>query len=244
MSPIRLYIIEELSQNCQISLNEAQAHYLFKVMRRKVGDEILLFNGINGLWISQITEIGKNSCVLIVKELIKPQEIGIDFYLCYAPVKNTTTSFIVQKATELGVSKIKAINTKYTIVNKINKERLEKVAIEAAEQCERLTIPIIDEIISLKDLLKTWDINRILFFCDESGKGENIITCVNKIAKKSLNSTCAIIIGPEGGFSEEERDLLNSYSFVQPVSLGPRILKSDTAIISALSIVAAILGDW
>jgi 16S rRNA (uracil1498-N3)-methyltransferase len=231
---IRLYITQKnfaLAQ--QINLDKAQTHYLRNVLRRKVGDKLYVFNGCDGEFLAEIIAIEKNHCTISLIEKTHEQESSSQIELLFAPVKNVRLDFIAAKATELGVQKFQPILTEYTIVRKLNMRKFEANIIEAAEQCERLDLAELVEPRALLKVLKDWSAEKPIIWCDESGAAENI----KDVATKIGNKPCAILIGPEGGFSEAERAELRKLPFVQPASLGKRILRSDTAIIASLAIV-------
>jgi 16S rRNA (uracil1498-N3)-methyltransferase len=237
----RLFTTASLKKGALLDLEQEQSHYLLNVMRRKVGDKICIFNSIDGEWLAQIAECGKKTCQLLLVEQILSQKTSPDIWLCFAPVKNAPIANIVQKATELGASLLQPVITKHTIVNKINDKRLSAIAIEAAEQCERLDVPQIMEIITLEKLLASWDDARQLIVCDESGAGKPMVEALKELKS---NGKYAVLIGPEGGFSQSEFALLRKQPYVTAISMGPRILRADTAAIVALAGVFSILGDW
>lgn len=237
-SHLRLYVPDALTESAQITLNKNQHHYLARVMRRTISDKLTLFNGKDGEWQARIISQDKETVTRVESQLRK-QEHKPDIWLLFAPVKNAKPEWIVDKATELGASKIIPTLTRHTIVRKIHDARLQAHAIEAAEQTERMTVPEITTLSPLPKLLEQWPEDRPLLFCDESGNGEPIGKALQK-----QSTPLAIIIGPEGGFAEEEHQLLQNHKQTQPVTLGPRILKADTAAISALALVQSHCGDW
>lgn len=240
MPKIRLYTQNKLQENQIIELSQDQSHYLCSVMRQKSGDTISIFNGVNGQWSGEIISAAKKNCTVQIKMQTKQQKSEPDIYLCFAPVKNAPINNIVQKATELGVSKLVPIYTERTVISRVNTDRLKLIAIEAAEQSERLNIPQIDEAIKLTTLLKNWNEDRGIILCDESGGGISF----TKALEQSKYSKYAIFIGPEGGFSQSEFELMKNKPYVISVSMGPRILRADTAAIASLACYMNILGDW
>lgn len=240
MSYIRLYTTQTLSEGLNLSLTKDAAHYLANVMRRKTGDNILLFNGRDGLWLCAITDIGKKHADVILKEQLSPQKAEADIWLCFAPVKNAPITNLVQKATELGVSRLQPVITQHTIAHRVNTERLLANAIEACEQCERLTIPEVMEPVKLEKLLESWPTDRKLILCDESGSGQPFLQALSGQERGKY----AIIIGPEGGFSQTEFEIMRNKPYIIPVGMGPRILRADTAALAALTCYMSILGDW
>jgi len=236
---IRIFVETPLSEGISINLNKEQSHYLINVMRRQEADEILLFNGKDGEFISKIVEASKNQARLEVLSKNRQQKHSPDITLCYSPVKNAKNEFIVQKATEMGVSAIQPMITERTIKDKARSEKLRAVAIEAAEQCERLDIPVINEIEDIQKLLPKLK-NYNLMLCDETGKGGNVAD----VLQTAGSGAWAILIGPEGGFSEAELTALYDMKNIFPVSLGPRILRAETAIITAIALWQNYLGDF
>ena len=236
----RLYVQHPLDAGSPITLGDKQAHYLVQVLRQKPGDAVALFNGQDGEWLAVLQSAHKKNAVLTVEKLLRPQTAPADLWLLCAPLKNAKTEWVVEKATELGVARICPVSTRFTIVNRLNDARLASIAIEAAEQCERLDLPSIEPLTLLEQWLSAWPQDRMLIYGDESGFGQN--------AKDLLPSLkpgrYAVLIGPEGGFSPDELELLRSLPYVRGVCLGPRVLRADTAAIAALSLVQAFCGDW
>ena len=231
---IRIYFPGKLSLKSQVKLENKQVHYLINVMRKKIDDSILVFNSVNGEFLAKISEIYKNTIIIDIIKKIRDVKIENDIWLLFAPVKKSPTEYIVQKATELGVSKIIPIITERTITKNLNLNRMQDIAIESSEQCDRITIPEICAVKKLKDLIINWDNDRIIFFCDETIRNNDVV----KIDFQNLSpkSFCAILVGPEGGFSANETNYLREKKFIRPIDLGPRILRSDTAVIAALSL--------
>lgn len=241
----RLYTTYDLKPDAKIFLPDNnvhynQVHYLRNVMRAYEGEYALLFNGKDGEWLARIDEINKKTCSLKLVEQTKLQEAEPDLWLLFAPVKRAKIDIIVEKATELGASILQPVITQNTYVSKVNIERLAANITEATEQCERLTIPIINSALSLQEAFKEWDEERTLFFMDESGGGNTAIEVFND----NKSSKAAILTGPEGGFSSAEFELLRSFPFAKGVNLGPRILKAETAVCAAMSCWQAVCGDW
>ena len=238
---IRLYFPGKLSLEDPVKLENKQVHYLINVMRKKIDDSILVFNGVNGEFLAKISEIYKNTIIIDIIKKIRDVKIENDIWLLFAPVKKSPTEYIVQKATELGVSKIIPVITERTITKNLNLKRMQDIAIESSEQCERITIPEVCAVKKLKDLIPNWDNDRIIFFCDETIKSNDVVKI--DFQNLSTKSFGAILVGPEGGFSANETNYLREKKFIRPIDLGPRILRSDTAVIAALSLWHYIKAD-
>ena len=238
---IRLYFPGKLSLKSPIKLENKQVHYLINVMRKKIDDSILVFNSVNGEFLAKISEIYKNTIIIDIIKKVRDVKIENDIWLLFAPVKKSPTEYIVQKATELGVSKIIPIITERTITKNLNLDRMQDIAIESSEQCDRITIPEICTVNKLKDLILNWDNDRIIFFCDETIRNNDVVK--KDFQNLSTKSFGAILVGPEGGFSANETNYLREKKFIRPIDLGPRILRSDTAVIAALSLWHCLNGD-
>ena len=236
----RLYVEVPLPGAGDLTLNADQSHLLAHVLRARTGDSLCLFNGKDGEWRAQISAIGKRAVMLKLDKQTAAQSAVPDVWLCLAPVKRTPLDYVTQKATELGVARIQPVMTRRTVVERVNLDRMRANAVEAAEQSGRLSVPEIAEPTSLDKLLGTWDANRRLVFCDEAGEAPPAA----QILRDAARGPWAIIIGPEGGFDHAERSRLRQQSFVVPVSLGPRIMRADTAALAALALWQATLGDW
>lgn len=219
-------------------LTPDQAHYLFGVMREGVGSHVALFNGHDGEWTSEVSTAQKKAGVLTCLEQAAPQLTPPDLWLIFAPIKKERTDFIVEKATELGCARIMPVATDYTNSQRIRQDRLQAHALEAAEQCLGTFVPPVDDLLPLKTILAGWDPARRILWADESLAGP-----AETLAGLAPGSW-AILIGPEGGFSEGERNRLRGLPFVTPVSLGPRILRADTAACAAITLWQSALGDW
>ena len=236
---IRLHVPTPLAADAAVLPTLDQSRYLTQVMRLKLGDSLLVFNGIDGEWRCVIAEILKKGVVLRAEEQARPQAMGPDVQLLISVVKKSALEFAVEKATELGARRVGLVVTHRTQTQHVRMDRLDAIAIEAAEQTGRLDVPMIDAPVKLGDLLDGWEAGRRLMFCDETGGAP---------AASALRDAGAgpwtILIGPEGGFSPEERDRLRALPFTTAVSLGPRILRADTAAIAALTLWQAAIGDW
>jgi 16S rRNA (uracil1498-N3)-methyltransferase len=235
----RLYVTADLGAGVAIALDEGQSHYLLHVLRAHAGNRVLLFNGRDGEWLAEIAQAGKRGVTAKCLTQTEAQSDGPDIWLAFAPVKKTPSDYLVQKATELGASVLLPVFTRRTIVSRINEERMAANAIEAAEQSGRLSVPEIREGTSLDKLLASWPKERRLFFCDEGGEAKPLAE-----AARGVSGPAAILTGPEGGFDPAERDMLRAQSFVTPVTLGPRILRADTAALAALAIWQSVAGDF
>ena len=229
---IRLYFSGKLSLKNPVKLENKQVHYLINVMRKKKDDTLLVFNSVDGEYLAKISQIYKKYILLTIVKKTREVEAELDLWILFAPVKKAQTEYIIQKATELGASKIFPVITERTITKQINLKRMQDIAIEATEQCERLTIPEIFDLKKIKELLENWDEKRIILYGDETIRKQD----ETKFDFQNLNTKTlgAILIGPEGGFNNDEIQYLRKKTFIEPIDLGPRILKSDTAVISAL----------
>jgi 16S rRNA (uracil1498-N3)-methyltransferase len=238
---IRLYVQDKLQVNKEIQIESKQYHYLTNVMRRKTNDILLIFNEIDGEFISEIINVSKKSMSIKLFQKIKEPEKKVDIWVVFAPVKKSSTDLIVQKATELGASCLIPVLTERTITRNINFKRMEEIVIEASEQCERITIPEIKPIQKLDDMIDAWKQSRKIFYGDETLRDQKEKEGFKK--KDLCHRSGAILIGPEGGFSQNEISFLKSKEFVIPINLGPRILRSDTAVVSGLVFWHLINGD-
>lgn len=238
---IRLFVEAKLSAGAEIAATQPQAHYLLHVMRAKAGAQLRLFNGKDGEWSAQIRVEGKGRCSFLCNRMLAPQNSVLDLWLVFAPVKKTPADYVAQKATELGVSVLQPVITNRTVARRVNVERLHANAVEAAEQSERLSVPQVRQPQSLDELLAAWPRERRLIFCDEAGEADSIAAA---LAKQNANGPWAVLIGPEGGFDARERTAIRALPSVVPVTLGPRIMRADTAALAALSVFQAIAGDW
>ena len=232
----RLFVRTPLGAGEAIELDAAQANYLGNVMRLNEADHVLLFDGVSGEWIARITEAHKKRMTLAVEDRTRKQEGDSGLWLAFAPVKRAQTDWLVEKATELGVARLLPVTTRRTIVERVKLERLEKIAIEAAEQCNRTSVTAIEPPLPLDAFLRGRDVGRALYFADESG-GE-------PAARAFQPGPATILIGPEGGFTAEERTAIRSAPNAIAVSLGPRILRAETAALAAVTTYMALAGDW
>ena len=240
MNAPRLFVETAIVQGETIACTSAQANYLRNVLRMPSGAPIFVFNGRDGEWIATIESTGRLEAVLRVTEQTRAQSGGPDLDYLFAPLKRARLDYMVQKATELGVGRLRPVITRYTNAERVNLDRMRANAIEAAEQCGILRIPEIQGPAPLAKVLDTWDEDRRIVFCDEAAEIADPIAALRKVAPGPV----AVLIGPEGGFSTEERELIRSKPFAVPISLGPRVMRADTAAVAALALVNAVLGDW
>jgi len=235
----RLYVEPPLSEGGAVELPKPQAHYIATVLRKSEGDAVRVFNGHDGEWRAEITAAGKKGVTLTVTQKLRAPVAVPDLWLLFAPIKRARTDFIIEKATELGAAQIRPVITQRTQFPKIRLDRMQAQVIEAAEQTERLDIPAVHRPVKLDAVLSDWDAGRTLIFADEAGGGQSAYELC-----RSVQGPAAVLIGPEGGFTDKERELLLSKSYVRPVTLGPRILRADTAAVSLLTLYQASAGDW
>lgn len=226
-----------------ISLDKAQSNYLANVLRKKPGEQVVLFNGVDGAWLASIFALSHQAVQVECVSCFALQPPRNDLWYGFAPLKSARLDYMMQKATEMGVSMIQPVITKHTQIKRIKSDRIKASVIEAGEQCEVLNLPKIIAEISLYELIETWPAEhkgRVLILADEDIKAaspvEQLLPCKNQ--------PLGLLIGPEGGFSQNERDLLKRHDFVERISLGPRILRADTAAIAALALIQATIGDW
>ena len=239
---IRLFTGAPLVEGAEILLPQPQAHYLRNVMRRETGDLIGLFNGADGEWRGCILALGKHDARIQLIQKIRAQTGTPDLWLLCAAVKRARLEIIVEKAAELGVREIHPVITEYTSAPHVNLERLAAIAIEAAEQCGLLGVPVLRPPEKLNEVLEKWPRERRIMFCDETGAGGPALSQLQHTAAR--DGVWAVLCGPEGGFSPTERSRLRAMPQVLPVSLGPRILRADTAAIAALTVWQSMCGDW
>jgi 16S rRNA (uracil1498-N3)-methyltransferase len=237
---IRLFVDAALSAGGGVDCTREQAHYLGNVMRLRTGDSILVFNGLDGEWLAEIGAMGRNGCALIARQRLREQSGGPDIHYLFAPLKKARLDFMVQKATELGVAALRPVMTRRTVAERVKIERMRANVIEAAEQCGVLRIPEIFEPEKLETALTDWPPERRLVFADEAAPVASPLKALAGIAR----GPAALLIGPEGGFTDDEREMLLRLSFVTPISLGPRVMRADTAAVAALALMNAAMGDW
>jgi len=230
----RLFVDEALEEGQELCIEGGQAHYLLHVMRLKSGDPVKLFDDRSGEYLATVAATGKRDLVLMVEAKLREREAVPDLWLCQALVKKDRLDWIAEKACELGISRFQPLLTARCVVDKVKEDRLRAQMIEAAEQCERTALPEIAPLEKLDALLKNWPVGRTLYFCDERGGDPFAPT----------SGHAAILIGPEGGFTDAENAAIRKNPAAKPVSLGPRILRADTAAVAAISVWMAAQGDW
>ena len=236
----RLFVANDIEADAEIALAPAQAHYLMHVLRLSEGAEILVFDGKNGEWRAEIVKARKAACCIKMLQKVREQTAAQDVHYAFAPLKQARLDYMVQKATEMGASVLRPVITAHTVVPRLNLEKMRANAIEAAEQCGILTVPSIDPPVKLEALLKACQKSRTIVFCDERAAIAPPLEAIAKLREHKITA----LIGPEGGFSVSERELLLSKAFVCPISLGPRIMRADTAAVAVLALVNSVLGDW
>ncbi len=234
-SKIRLFVDAPLGEGQAVALTQGQVHYLAHVMRRVVDDPVVLFNGRDGEWSARLSLLRKRDGIATCDTILRDQTQDVDLWLLFAPVKKARTDYIVEKATEMGVSRIQPVVTQFTNSDRIRVDRMEAIAKEAAEQSERLTVPKIGGLMPLAKAMDDWPDGRTLIFADEAR---------DKVQSEMPPLPAAVLIGPEGGFSDEERKALYAHPNCHGISLGPRILRADTAVVAALAQVQMRIGDW
>ncbi len=235
----RLFLDTPLAAEARVACSKEHANYLLNVLRMRAGAMVLVFNGRDGEWRARLQVQGKRAVELVIEEQSRPQETGPDIEYVFAPLKRSRLDYMVQKATELGVSILRPVITHRTQAERINLDRMRANVIEAAEQCGILRLPEIVAPAKLEQALAVWDPARRLLFCDEAADVTSPVDAMTGLA-----GPVAVLIGPEGGFSDAERAMLLAQPFTLPISLGPRIMRGDTAAIAALALVNAIAGDW
>lgn len=239
----RLFVSAPLKAGAAVPLDKNQANYLINVLRLKKGSQVVAFNGRDGAWLSAILTASRKSAELVPVEMIAPQTTPADLWFFFAPIKSARLDYVVQKATEMGAAHLQPVVTRHTQATRVRLDRMKANVIEAAEQCEVLSIPEVHEPIALEDLLEEWPnrhLGRRLVFADEGAPASSPLD----VLKAAAGDPMGLLIGPEGGFSDQERAQLLAARFVLPISLGPRILRSDTAAVAGLAAIQASIGDW
>jgi 16S rRNA (uracil1498-N3)-methyltransferase len=237
----RLFIDFALTADATYGCTREQANYLRNALRLGRHDEILVFNGRDGEWRSRIEPVGKRDCDLVIIDQVRPQVAGPDIDYLFAPLKRARLDYMVQKATEMGAATLQPVLTSRTIVDRVNIARMRANVVEAAEQCGVLHLPVVNEPRKLADILAGWDAGRTLFFADEAARPAASLAAFEELAR---GAPVAIIVGPEGGFSADERRIIRALPQTRTVALGPRIMRADTAAVALLALVNATVGDW
>ena len=235
----RLFVTEALRPGGEISPPPGQAHYLVNVLRLRQGGRVLLFNGSDGEWLSEIAQAGRRACTLAVLSRTRAQTAPGDLHYLFAPLKRARLDYVVQKATEMGASLVQPVMTARTVSERVNVERMRANVIEAAEQCGILSVPEVCAPTKLSQVIAGWDHGRRLILCDEDAPPGGPLAVLAQL----LPGPLAVLVGPEGGFAPEERETIRAKPYVTAISLGPRVLRADTAAIAALALVQAALGD-
>ncbi len=223
----------------EVTLGAEQSHYLGNVLRLQSGDAVEVFNAAQGAFLAHVAEVAKKKIMLRVERLTSAVRPPPDIDYLFAPLKHQRLDYLVQKATELGVRRLRPVITARTIAERVNLERMRANVIEAAEQCNLVFVPEVLEPVSLNAALRAWDSGRALVYCDETAIAGNAVVALSK-----LKTPAAILVGPEGGFTVEERAMLKALPYVTAISLGPRIMRADTAAVAVLALVQAVIGDW
>lgn len=236
----RLYVTDDLGDGFIVDLTAQHSHYLKNVMRMKPGATVRLFNGRDGEWRAEVEELGRKSGRVACREQTREQVPAPDLHYLFAPLKQARLDYMIQKATEMGAGVLQPVRTAHTNVARIKLERYAANAVEAAEQCNLLSVPEVRGMTALRTLLAEWDAERRLIYCDEAAPLKNPAEALEGVGRGPLG----VLIGPEGGFSPDERKALRDHPNVTAISLGPRVMRADTAAVAALAVVQAILGDW
>jgi len=232
----RLFVTTPLGEGVPVALDGPQANYLGNVMRLGVGGEVLLFDGASGEWLARVADVGKRKMLLIVERRVRQAEAVPDLWLAFAPIKRAPLEWLVEKATELGVARLIPVVTRRTVIERLRLDRLESIMIEAAEQCGRTVLPTLDEPLALEKFVGQREAGRTLYFADETGG--------DPLAASVTPGPALILTGPEGGFTDEERTAIRALPEVRAISLGPRILRAETAALAAITGWMALAGDW
>lgn len=234
----RLFVVQQLALGAQITIDGPQAHYLARVMRVAPGDAVVLCDNLTGEWAARVVQSGKRDVVLAVAEQLRPLETVPDLWLCPALLKKDRFDLVLEKACELGVGRIQPVLTRRCVADKLNPDRARTILTEAAEQCARTALPDLADVVKLDALLRDWPQDRALFFADELG-GEGAAA-----AFAAHSGPAALLIGPEGGFDDAERAVVRAHPCARPITLGPRILRGETAAIAATALWMGTRGDW
>ena len=237
----RLFIADDLAAGVSVELPQQQAHYLTNVLRLRPGARLLVFNGRDGEWEALLLEGRKRTAILSIEHQTRPQEQGPDIDYLFAPLKRARLDYMVQKATEMGVRRLRPVMTERTVAERVNRDRMIANVIEAAEQCGILSVAAVHEPLALDRYLGARTQERLLVFCDEAA---DLTPPVQALTGAETTNGIDVLIGPEGGFADDERAALLRQPNILRLSLGPRILRADTAAVAALTLIQAVLGDW
>jgi 16S rRNA (uracil1498-N3)-methyltransferase len=237
---VRLFVESPLRAGAAVECTQPQANYLGNVMRMRAGETILAFNGRDGEWLAEITALKRGACALTAREQVREQTGGPDVHYLFAPLKMARLDYMVQKAAEMGVAALRPVITRRTVAERVKIERMRANVIEAAEQCGVLRVPEIFEPLKLVAALRDWPGSRALIFADEAAPIASPLEALARVPQ----GPAALLIGPEGGFDDSERAMLRALPFVHAISLGPRVMRADTAAVAALALINAALGDW
>ena len=235
----RLFVDQPLQPRVEITLAAEQALYLGSVLRLVAGDAVAVFNGLDGEYLAHVAEAARKKMVLRLEKQTWAVQPPADIDYLFAPLKHSRLDYLVQKATELGARRLRPVITARTIAERVNLERMRANVVEAVEQCNQVFVPEVLEPVSLNAALSDWDAKRALIYCDETAEPGNAVAALSK-----LKTPAAILVGPEGGFTVEERAMLKALPFVTAISLGPRIMRADTAAVAILALTQAVIGDW
>jgi 16S rRNA (uracil1498-N3)-methyltransferase len=235
----RLFVDQTLSNASDVALSREQAHYVLNVLRMNAGDALSVFNAVDGEWLAYLTDVKKKDASIRCERRLSEAAPPPDIDYVFAPLKHARLDYMVQKATELGARRLRPVITARTIAERVNLDRMRANAIEAAEQCNLVFVPEVLEPVSLNAAIRDWDAARTLIYCDETAERSDPLKILD-----TVNTPAAILVGPEGGFTEEERAMLKKLDYVRAISLGPRIMRADTVAIAAFALVQAAIGDW
>jgi 16S rRNA (uracil1498-N3)-methyltransferase len=242
----RLYVDTSLKEGASVALEPGQANHLVNVLRLRTGDSVLVFNGRDGEWRALLARAGKGAPTLSIESRSRQQGAALDLHYVFAPLKHARLDYVTQKVVEMGASRLQPVITRHTQVSRVNLARMRANAIEAAQQCGILTLPEIPAPLSLEQMIAERDPDRLLVFCDEEADVQDPIAALSAKRRggRAEAIPLAVLIGPEGGFAPEERQMLNALPNTVRLSLGPRILRADTAAVAGLALTQAVLGDW
>ena len=236
----RLFVPQAMQAHGEVEPDPQQTHYLLNVLRMHSGTQLLVFNGVDGEWLASLVEVSRKKIRLSLMTQVRPQPVLPDLVYCFAPLKQGRLDYMVQKAVEMGAGVLQPVLTQHTQMSNIGLDRIRANVVEAAEQCGILAIPEVREVVKLDRLIWEWETGRRLIFCDEGAETNNPVPALQGIAEPKLG----LLIGPEGGFSDDERLQLRALPYVTSIPLGPRILRADTAAVAAMAVIQSTIGDW